>query len=382
LENLALPIALLNFLIACGRLYFCVRKKRMITIAWFLIAYFSFFFIPVSLTPEFTHVLGFTNRSVPIEYSRIESTCAFVLLFNLIFLATEIGLWRIFGVSTANNHWQLPRNSPRLSRISLCYLVLLVVGSVLYGIQTLEFDYTDYVENKASWSMVFLWASTPFITISAMRRQYARALLACVPFLYFAFAMKIRSFALLSLIPVAVIYALQVTAGRRLSLAKLARFGLYGGALGLILIMSSALILSNKIGTKGKSFAMPDSGMPFGTAIMMELSDKFDVKTGSDALVLYGRNLINPFTKVYEKLSDEKLEWVEDPPFVMGRLYEGAPDNWRAGFHYPALWYADAYVAFGQAGLLLAALWAAIFVFWEAFMSTRMLVFALMLPFF
>jgi hypothetical protein len=367
-------------------MFYALKGRRFIAIAWFLIAYFSFFFIPVSTSESFVHILGLTGEAVPIDYARIQSACLFVFIFNLVFLVTELSLWKLFGVRTTNINtlWQLPKSSAVLNRVELFFAVFLVVGTILYGIQTLQFDYKDYVAvgNEASWSVVFLWASTPFITIAAMRKQYVRAFIACIPYLYFAYHMKIRSFALLSLIPLAIIYALQATTSAKPNILRLIRIAIIGGSLALILVMSSAVIMSNKMEAKGQGISLPDAGMPFGTVIMMELSDKFDTKTGFDSLALYGRNLIGPFTKLYTKLFDEKLELIEDPPFVMGRLYQGVPRSWSTRFHYPSLWYGDAYVSFGQAGLLLAALWAAIFIFLEVLMSSRMMLLALMLPFF
>lgn len=66
----------------------------------------------------------------------------------------------------------------------------------------------------------------------------------------------------------------------------------------------------------------------------------------------------------------------------MGRYYDDVPKSFPLRLHYPALWYADAYFAFGKYGLLLAAFWAAVLVGWERLMARNSLIFGLLLPFY
>lgn len=383
MNYLTFSLALLNFLIASGRFIYCIRTKRIISIIWFLIAYFSFFFLPVAMLDSYPHLQGFSAHIMTIESKRIETTCHYIFFFNLIFLASEIIIGKMARLDYKSRDWSLPKRSKNLDKVSLVYFLFLFVGGSLYAITTKNFDYKDYVGVEGgNWSTVFLWASTPLITISALRKQFIRALIACIPFLYFAFHLKVRSFALLSIIPVAIIYALQISSTKKTNAIRYLRIAIFGGGLTTLLIMSSAVIMATKAGNDQQNFSLPDSGMPFGVGIMMELSDKNELHTGWDALNLYGRNLISPFIKLNIKLFNSKIDDIVDPPYVMGQYYDDVPKNFPLHLHYPALWYADAYFAFGNYGLWLAIFWAFVLIGWELIMSRSSLIFGLFLPFY
>lgn len=383
MSSLSFFVALVNLVVVSTRFIYCIRAKRIISVVWFLIAYFAFFFLPVAALTSYTHFQGYTAQTLTIDSARIESTCYYILGFNLIFLVSEIILGRMASLRHLRQEVALPEKSRQLDRLSAIYLAFLLIGGSLYAIRTIGFDYRDYISAQGSnWSTVFLWAAAPFITLSAMRRQYTRALVACVPFMYFAFLLKVRSFALLSIIPLAIVYVLQVGGIRGFRRVRYFRVALLGGGLALAVLMSSAVIIAKKTGNDRVGLRLPDSGMPFGVGIMMELSDIYRVRTGWDALELYGRNIANPVIKVAQKVIGVELEQVVDPPYVMGQYFDGVPRNQPMRLHYPALWYADAYFAFGKSGLWLAVFWAFVLVGWELVMTRGSLILGLFLPYY
>jgi hypothetical protein len=376
-------IAIANFLIACMRCYHCLKGRRPMAMIWFLIAYFSGFFIGVAIGGPFTHIQGHTARALPITEEHIALTCQFIAAFNLVFLATEYGLGKLLRIGKSDFTWTLPRHSPALMQIILVFLALLLLGSLMYFLQTRNFAYHDYVEFQgSSWSQVLLWAASPLPAILAMRRQYIPALITSLPFIYFAFLMNIRSFALLSLVPVAAIYLLQSFGTGSTSLSRRLKTILVTTLLAIGLVFSSAFILSTKSGHRGLTATLPDSGMPAGAVIMMMLSDRYETRTGFDALRLYGRNLVNPFIKAATKLFHIELQEIIDPPYVMGRLFDDLPGYFRSNLHYPGLIYADAYMAFGGMGILLAIFWAAVLSSIEKVMLRNHLLFSLLIPFY
>jgi hypothetical protein len=376
---MTLLIAIANFIVSLLRLYFVMRKGRLITIAWFLIAYFSWFFIPVVMGGEFIHIRGFTDEATRITGFDIRKTINMVFLFNIIFLISEFIFWLFMKPNKVDVSWQLPLKSGVLTRMQISFFIVLIMGTIFYGITTYAQDYRDYVEYKgSSWGMVFLWAASPLISILALRKKYIFAILACIPFIYFAIHLKVRSFALLSLIPLLAIYFLQVlTEGKANIIKKLRRLIMLAG-LAVALLMLSGTIMAIKNGTSRDGFSLPDSGMPYGTVILFNLIDKYNESTGTDSLLLAIQNVANPFLKLF---SYERVEII-DPPVVMAQLYDGVPRDWAVYYHYPTLWYTDAYIAFGYMGLLLPILWAFVLTVWESIMTRNTLLFGMLIPFY
>lgn len=377
-----LSLAFLNFIFSALRLYFCFKARRLISIAWFLIAYFSWFFIPVVMGGSFKHYRTFPGELVTITNETIANAIVFIFIFNVIFFITEASLWKVIGPKKNDQEWVLPVKSVLLNRLQIALFSLMILGTVLYGITSFTHEYRDYVEYRGSgWGLVFLWASSSLITLLALRKKYTLAILACLPFIYFTLQLHIRSFALLSIIPVIIVYMLQVSSeGRSGVLKKI----LFGGAMLLGVLMLSSAVLMDKQGKGSKGFNLPDSGMPYGTVIVMELTNKFKASTEWDSLTLYGRNLINPFLRFFStiNLTDTAILDIVDPPVVMAQLYDGVPKNWGVYFHYPTLWYMDAYLSFGYYGLMLAIFWAFVLVLWESLITRNILLFGLMLPFY
>jgi len=376
---MTLVLAFINFFIAITRLYFTFKSGRLISIAWFLIVYFSWFLIPVVTGGSFKHYRAFPGELVTISSNTIYELIVYVIIFNIIFMFCEVLFWKLVGPKVRTHDYTLPNKSAHLNRVQISLFALLCLGTVLYGITSLTQDYRDYVEYKgSSWGMVFLWASSSLIAILALRKKYMLALVSCLPFIYFAVHLKIRSFALLSLIPIAIVYMLQITTEGKAGAMKKIRKIVIGGVMFVGILMLSSAIMMDKSGTRSKGFNLPDSGMPFGTAILMELTNKYNASTEWDSLVLYGRNLINPFLKITGSARTD----IVDPPVVMAQLYDGVPVNWGVYYHYPTLWYMDSYLSFAYYGLFLAIFWAFIFVLWEVLMSRNALIFGLLLPFY
>lgn len=377
---MTLLIALANLAFCGSRLYATLRSGRFIAIVWFLLTYFAVFFLPVSVEQEIRHMRGFTAQVVTISRDDIYSVIIFVFCFNLIFFMSEYLFSRIFNTGRLRTDWTLSTKDKYFTRLEYIFAGLLVFGTVVYGLTSQAHTYRDFVEYKGSnWGKVFLMAGAPLVTIAALRKRYLIALLGCLPFIYFSMKLHIRSFALLSLAPVAIIYLLQylaATRGRLFSdIKKLLVIALFS----FLLLATSVAIVLSKRGGDGlmATQVFPDSGMPYGTTVLMTLIDKYGVQTGFDALTLYGLNIVNPFVK----LLDLPRPDIDDPPVVMAAIYDGVPSWWDIYYHYPALWYTDAYLAFGDSGLWMAVFWGLVFVFLEYLLKRNVFIFSLLLPF-
>jgi hypothetical protein len=365
-------LAIANIILCVWRLIAAFRARRLLAILWFLLAYFAIFLVPVALETEVSWVRGFLDERVTAGRAEIHNVVLFVCAFNGVLALADALTWKLFGGSRAGAQWRLEPNAPTLGPLFLILLGYWVVGSIWYFLSTLDLTYRDYVEG-ASWSVVFLWASSPLISLLALQRRWIPALLACVPFIYFAIHLHVRSFALLSLVPVAVVGFYQVLndSSTRIRYGRLLRYASLAGGM---LVALSIFVSQYKNG----EVAFPDSKMPYGILQTTTLADRYDQRTELTSLTLYGWNYINPFMKLFQI---EKPD-IADVPVVIARLLEGVPEDWPIYFHYPALLWTDAYLSFGWAGLALAVFWPVVLAVWEGAMRRNPLLLALLLPYF
>lgn len=367
-----LGLAIANLLLCGWRLFAALQTRRLMTLLWFLLAYFAVFFIPVTLETEVGWVRGFVGEQVTAGRVQIHNVMLFVFSFNLVLATADALLHKLFSRPVASSHWRLEPGAPGLGPLLWILLCYWIAGSAWYFWSTLGMSYRDYVEG-ASWSVVFLWASGPLVTLLALQRRWLFALVVCMPFIYFAIHLQVRSFALLSLVPLAVVGFYQVLddSSARIRYGRLIRYASIAGGL---LVALSIFVSQYKNGIVG----FPDSGMPYGVLLSMTLADRYDERTGFTSLALYGWNYINPFMKLVQLDKPD----LPDVPVVIARLLEGVPEDWPIYFHYPALLWSDAYLSFGWGGVALAVFWAAVLAIWEAALRRNPLLLALLLPYF
>lgn len=365
-------LALINVAVCVWRLSASVRSRRLISIVWFLILYFSVFFIPVALTSEFEFVRGFVDEHQTVRHESIHKVVLFVFVFNGILALSESMFAKLCSGVFRKSAWTMPERLANEGYIGVVYLFYWAIGGAWWALQTWSTGYREYVEGS-SWGAVLFWASSPAIVLAAMRRRWAVSLVLSIPFLYFCVHLQVRSFALLSLVPLFVVGALQVLGreSRRQVSGRLLRYGIIAGT---VLVSLSIYVNLYKTGT----ISLPDSDMPFGAAETVAMVDRFHARVGFDGLILYAWNYINPFLKLFRIPRPE----IADTPNVIAGLLEGIPGNWPVYFHYPALLWSDAYISFGWAGLSLAPFWAIVIVIWEATMKRNELLLALLLPYF
>lgn len=369
-----LVLAILNVILCAWRFIATLRAGRLISTAWFLILYFAIFFIPVSLETEINWIRGFYAQPEKAGQDVIHKVIWFVLIFNLIFALTEMLLWHLVPKPRQRFNWQLPRNSARLRNLTAVLFVCWGISIIWYYFNTLRLGYRDYVEG-ADWATVFLWAASPLITVLAMQKRRLLAVLVCLPYLYFAIHLAVRSFALFSLIPLLVVGFYQVAFDPN-SRAKLRRLLIYGAVGGVLLTGVSIFISQYKNG----EVAFPDSKMPYGVVEAVAMVDKFETQVGFNSLILYSSKYVGPFYRLFSiKLPEQELD---DTPVIIARLLDGVPIDWPVYFHYPALLWTDAYIAFGWGGLCLAIFWACVLCLWDGVMMRFPMLLALLIPYF
>jgi hypothetical protein len=205
-----------------------------------------------------------------------------------------------------------------------------------------------------------------------MQRRFVRAGLLSLPCLYLAFHLSVRSFALLSLVPVLLIFIFQQTGEGKMRWIRVALSGFC--ILGILTVLS-IWVSQNKTG----EIAFPDSQMPKGLGQIMFLSQKLGfAHTGFASLANYGSNFLHPFAR----LGGMQMPRFDDPPIIIARMFEGLPKDWPVFYHYPSLLTSDAFLSFGWWGISSAAFWALIVVGWEKLIAGRTQLQALLLPYF
>jgi hypothetical protein len=370
-----LSLALINVALCWWRAIATMRQGRLIAVIWILIAYFAIFFVPVSLTDDVKFIRGFFAEPEIASHEVIHKVMIFVVIFNLIFAFAEALLWRLVaGTRRPPVDWRLSMPPADWERLRAIFLMYWLVGGVWWFWQTTGAGYRDYVEG-ASWGSVIFWASSPLIVLSAMSNRWAFASALCLPFLYFCVHLAVRSFVLLSIVPLFVVGFYQVanrTSFNR-AIGRLLRYLVV--VVGLLYAVSYFV---SQYKDYGKGFAFPDSGMPFGVVETVAMVDRFNRHVGFDGLILYGWNYINPFMKLFGIPKPS----IPDTPTVIAGLLDGVPANFPVLYHYPALLWADAYISFAWAGLWMAVLWAVVVCIWELLMRRNQLLLSLLLPFF
>lgn len=380
-------IAIVNLLICGWRMKASFSSGRLVSMAWALITYHSVFLVQLAIGGGFSKYRGFTNDYITVDEVTIWHLTAFALMFNLIFAAVEGGIGRFLHLGKQGRGiWTIPVERQWLRNAQWMYAIFLVIGGLWYWLTIRGGGYRDYVEfTRSNWPLVFLWASAPLITILAMRKKIAIALIACLPFLFFAVYLKVRSFALLSVVPVFVVLYFQ---GTDIAVGKRRRFFrplLAGGMIFVVFVAVSVLVTYKKAAdiaglenAPGEVTGLPDAGMVYGSAIVFRHVDATGEVLGASGLWKYLWNLVSPFMRMFGKAPPEGM----DPAVYMASIVDGVPLNSGIMFHYPTLWYSDAYLTFGVPGLLLAVLWGAIFSLAEWVMLRNQIVLAIFLPFF
>lgn len=369
-----IAIAVLNSALCIWRAVVAIRAGRLAAIFWVLIAYFAVFFLPVAATDEIVWRRGFLDESITTTHAIIHKTLVYVLAFNVVMIAADVLVGRVLRpkAGAATVRWEIDptRGEWRVAQSLLA--AYWVVGGVWYLWEIRAASYSDYVEG-ASWAAVIFWASSPLIVLFAMQRRWMLSFAVCVPFLYCAVHLAVRSFALLSLVPMLIVGFYQVVGrhGRRLISGRLVRFVAVAGA---ILVGISVGISQ----FKNKLITLPDSYMPFGVAQVVTVADRLGESTGFASIELYFWNYISPFVRLFGGTKPD----IVDTPVIIARLLEGMPADWPVYFHYPALIWADAYLSFGWAGLALGPLWVLAIALWEGAMRRNQPLLVLLLPFF
>jgi hypothetical protein len=374
----AIGIAVINTVFVSWRAWIALRDRRLMAVIWILLTYFAALILFNSASGEFHYTLGFTAEQLFVSWVDLVRTNAFVLVANICFAVGDItgrGLFRNWRRPTA----RMVEVDRRYDFVLAIYVGLLIVGGVTYWLKTRGWDYQAYVEaNESNWPQVVFFAASPGVVLSMLRRRWILAAAFVAAYTYFAVQFQVRSFFLISMCPAILWLAMTRLRTERLFNRRLVIRGTLAAAM---LIVASAVITASRLGAlqPGDLF-LPEGDLPMYMQVAFHQIDRTGTTTGFDSLEHYWFGM----ARLAYRVSGDRAPTRPDPPVIVAQLVTGytraRPDDQY--LHYPSLWYTDAYLAFGWAGVSLGVLWGLVLTMSEHLTRRGLLSTATLLPFF
>ncbi len=364
-----------NIVLCLWRLIVSLKHKRLISFMWLLSFYFSIAIFVNGVDSVIIHNARFSGARWLISEDSQKSNVSFVLMFNCALVLGELLFFKFYKfklplLNTANIQIYKILNIFRLS-----YGVVLIASSLLYYLKMRGLGYTDYVEFKHSnWPFVFLFAASPFVTFSYVLNKKISVLFALSVFLFFAFYLNVRSFLLISFLPFLFCFIIKTC-----QISEFWKYGNFSKFSRYLLSFSIFIIVGSILGyQRSGMITLPEFGLPVGMHIIMDrFRDGFD-STGFNSLLVFMYGLLMPVYKIF----DFQPPFVIDTPAIFAAIYEGFESKPTNYYHYPVLWYADAYASFQSYGFLMGFFWGAVLVTYEKLISISMLTFLIFIPFY
>lgn len=365
--------------LALGNSYFCWSSMAsahaagsLTALAWALLFYFSLLMI-FQLHGGLTFTEGFTGYSVEYSYADIVWIYAFVLACNVSMRVGQHFASRALRVREFLSP-EIKGQNVLVSLLSPVMLVLFLIGGVIYYFQGRNLGYSGFVEYEGSnWGLVLLYCSSSLICFYLLRGKYYVAAALVTVYVYFSFVLQIRSFFLFSVfVVIAVFYLKNIAAsGSVFGGSRNARVSIIAAVLAML-----AMNFAISYGKTG-AIVLPESGLVgLMTHVIYKLSSGYPL-TGLDSTERFLYGLYKPIAAVIGYAPNLS----EDVQVYFARLIFGF-ESWDQFYHYPSLWYADAYSSLGYAGFLFGIVWGVWFVTIEKLIRQNKVLFCMFLPLF
>lgn len=369
---ICLLLALINLIFCWSRVIGSHKNKRIFVFIWVMLLYFSILMI-VSLHGELRFTEGFSGNVVEYSYRDVAYIYLFVLAGNFFIAVGQLLSEKTVKLSSFSFAVIGKRNVVAVT-LTWVLLVLFLIGALLFYKQSQGIGYAGFVEYEGSnWGLVLLYSSSSLICILLMRGKYVAAAAVVSVFVYFAIVLQIRSFFIFSIFVVLSILYLKywdgtlVVNGRRNGFKAIA-------FIILLLMLSINFVISY---AKTGEFVFPESGLVnLMIHVIYKLSNGYEL-TGFDSIERFLYGLYKPIAAVVGYAPNLS----EDVQVYFSRLVFGF-ESWDVFFHYPSLWYSDAYSSFGFWGVLFGLFWGYWFSTLEKIIRCNKVIFSLFLPLF
>ncbi|HWQ57032.1 MAG TPA: hypothetical protein VN442_25320 [Bryobacteraceae bacterium] len=342
-----------------------LRAKRLIGVFWALATYFGLLLLrDMWVAPiYYGKASGQGLVDAVVDANHISQIALSVLLCNLSFLIGQQITFRL----VARPGPTLPDMDPTSTAAKFYfyfYLVLFVVGSVVYLPGALTSSYYENVNNLITpWPSLIFQLSTPVLTIAALQRRYIICLVGAVAGVSVVVATHVRELVLLAVLPTILVLLFRRSGTRK---AVVVPFAVLFVGLGTYVEYIRSDVIE-----------LPDEFLPRGMYLISKQVDGGISGTGNTSLEITAKALVFPF---YNRLLIPDYNMPADSATYTAKIMVAQPAV-ESGFqHYPFLWYTDVYLAAGRLGFWQGLVWGGIFGLWEGAMAGRVIVSAVYLP--
>lgn len=330
--------------------------------------------------------------SVQVDQNGVsDEHAAYYALSNLLFLMASLFFFRIFGAVRKRN--TSPSTTNREKILFYVLLSAYFVGAYIYVQAAAQLDYELFVNfDGSAWGQVFFYLGASLIPMVAARRKFAVAIWLCSPYVLLSVLLGVRSFLALSVFPLLLVLIFNIRTGEKahrdlaadklslnhpLQVAAKKSMGrrvswMASVVVGLALFVALQATTYSKLG----EFEIPEGKLiEYYSMVTHEISKNSNF-TKSESVERFLWGPVSPILKQFGFRFDRE----NDPQAIFATYindYAGRLDEY---FHYPSLWQADTYAAYGFWGLMLAPFWALMLLLMERFTTMNEVVRLLCLP--
>lgn len=359
-----------------ANIYLCItqirralRERSLSAFVWVFLCYFAVL-SPFELILRSPFLEGYSGYERVFEDADYLRAMAFMFSANVC-LALGYSLGGEGPGERLSNYAVSSRNHFYRMAMPLL-LAAYVAGFFLFFKTAGGMGYTEFVEYQGSnWGLVLVYLSSPAICLLSMRKRYGLAAVMALPYVYFSVVLQVRSFFVFSLLPIVVIYYLDnkpASLGLTLSRRGIGFFAVLVG-----LLLANFVVTQNKTG----QISLPEQQLLRNFIQVSARIAEDGGFTGFDSTIrlLYG--VIAPLGAIF----NYQPALPDDVQVYFARLIFGA-STLSGYFHYPSLWYADAYASFGWLGALVGLAIGGWLRVAEKAISFSKISFSLFLPFY
>lgn len=369
---ICLLVALLNIYVCWSGLGVAQRAASLTVFIWAMLLYFALLMV-VQIHGDMNFVEGFSGNFVTYTFVDVAKIYCFVLVANILLLTGQSVVQKLAKPPVAPSITEGGRNQV-ISILIAILSGLFLLGAALFYLQSRGLGYSEFVEYEGSnWGLVFLYSASSLICFLLMRRRHVAVVMVVLVYIYFAVLLNIRSFFVFSIFIIFSMLYLRYAESDGYMGGNKKKVRFWAGLFFALMLLINFIIAFNKTG----QVILPESGLvKLMIHVMYKLSNGYEL-TGLDSVERFMYGLYKPLAALVGYTPSLN----EDVQVYFARLIFGF-ESWEGFYHYPSLWYADAYSSFGPFGVFMGFFWGGWFSITERLIRRNRIAFGLFLPLF
>lgn len=364
-------IASLNLIFCLYRMSVSLKRERFISVAWLLISYYAALILIEVSSGDMFFMFGSTGVGWRHNSEDYLGSVLFISICNVTFCVGESFFAKIFEIDGGFRGKSLKHGGEFLLYL---YVVVFVVSFFVYINKMSGASYRDYVEySQSDWSRVFLFSSLSVFTISLLKNVKFVVLVVFSCMAYLSYVLQVRSF----IVPLILCAIFVAIINRGLILGKLR--GIKKASYYVLFLITVFVVFGAISYKKIGQLVLPEIMLPKYLLIVID-----KIRYGSDTL---------GFNSIYGFLHGCALPWIKlfsfaslspdaDTPVYAASLIFDTTNFQGVYYHFPVLWYGDAYISFGSYGAFLGFFWGFILVVTEYVLKKNELIFVMFSQFY